>query len=74
MEKTLEIKVVPKAKKQKIVEENGKLKVYLKSPPEDGKANKELIEVLSKYLKVKKNKIEIIKGQFSRNKVVKIKA
>jgi len=74
LEKTLEIKVVPKAKKQKIVEENGKLKVYLKSPPEDGKANKELIEVLSKYLKVKKNKIEIIKGQFSRNKVVKIKA
>ena len=44
-EKIINIKVIPKAKKQKIVQEENRLKVYLKSPPEDGKANKELINL-----------------------------
>ena len=71
-EKLINIKVIPKAKKQKIVQEENRLKVYLKSPPEDGKANKELIKVLSEYFKTNKERIQIIKGKFSRNKVIKI--
>ncbi len=72
MEKFINVKVIPKAKRQKVVEEKGSLKIYLKSPPEDGKANKELIEVLSKYFKVSKRNIEIIRGEYSRNKIIKI--
>jgi len=49
------------------------LKIYVKSPPAGGKANKELIEVLSDFLKVKKKNIRIIKGEKSREKVIEVK-
>jgi len=39
-------------------------------PPEKGKANKAVIELLSKALKVPKSRIEIIKGETSRIKTV----
>jgi len=71
-EKIINIKVIPKAKKQKIIEEKNRLKVYLKSPPENGKANEELINVLSKYFETSKENIQIVKGKFSRNKIIKI--
>jgi uncharacterized protein (TIGR00251 family) len=48
------------------------IKVRLASPPVEGRANRELIEVLSRELKIKKRDIEIISGKTSRNKVVKI--
>jgi uncharacterized protein (TIGR00251 family) len=72
------IKVIPNAKKNEIVEdvvdmlEVRTIKIKVNQPPEDGKANKALIEILSKYLNVKKNQIQIIIGETSRNKVVKI--
>lgn len=47
------------------------LKVRLKSPPVEGRANKELIEVLSKGLGIPKKDIEIISGKTSRNKLVR---
>lgn len=47
-------------------------KVYVTAPPEDGKANKKVIEVLSEYFKVAKSQVRIIKGEISRNKIVEI--
>lgn len=47
------------------------LKVSVAAPPEDGKSNEELIKFLSKKLKIPKSKIEIIRGETSRLKVVK---
>jgi uncharacterized protein (TIGR00251 family) len=70
---TIKIKVEPRSSKSEIVGAYGDaLKVKLTSPPVEGKANKELIELLSKKLKVRKKDIEIISGQSSKNKVVKI--
>mgnify|MGYP001613583914 FL=1 len=48
------------------------LKVRLNAPPEEGKANKELIRLLSKHFKVPKNNIQIVIGMFGREKVVQI--
>ena len=45
-------------------------KVYLKSPPEDNKANIELLKLLKKHFKAQN--IKLIKGHTSRNKVVEI--
>ena len=70
---TIKIKVEPKSSKSEIVGPYGDaLKVKLTSPPVEGKANKELIDLLSKELKIKKKDIEIISGKSSKNKVVKI--
>ena len=66
------VKVIPNAKRNKLVEEPGRLKVYLTAPAVEGKANQALIEFLAEHFKVKKNSISIIRGLTSREKVVEI--
>lgn len=68
----INIRVVHKAKKNLVKEVKDGLKVYVTSPPEKGKANVAVIELLSKYLKVKKYDINILTGQHSRLKVIEI--
>ena len=48
------------------------LKIYLTAVPVDGKANKELIKLLSEKLGVSKSKISIIKGEKSKEKVIEV--
>ena len=75
----ISIKVIPNAKQNEISEDGFDdagariLKIRVKQPPEDGKANKAAIELLAKYLKVKKSAVSIISGESSRNKIVEIK-
>jgi len=69
--KVLKIKVKPNAKKQEIREEaDGSWVVHLKSPPVDGKANEELIQLLAKTFQLPKSCISIKSGAGSRNKRV----
>ena len=69
----ISIKVKPNSKQQKIVEEDdGSLTIRLKSPPVDGKANEELIKVLSKKFDVPKSYIHIKSGISSRQKLIEI--
>ena len=63
---------MPQARKIKVQSLPEGLKVYLNSPAAQGRANKELIEVLGQYYKVKKRNIVIIRGQKQKNKVVQI--
>lgn len=67
------VRVITNAKQNKIVEEAGRIKVYLTAPPVEGKANKALIELLAEYFKVKKKQIVIVRGEKSRDKVLKIR-
>ena len=70
---TFNVRVIPRSAKSEIVGEyNGDLKVRLTSPPVDGKANKELIKILAKELKVAKSNIEIISGKTSKSKRIQI--
>ncbi|MBD0262046.1 MAG: DUF167 domain-containing protein [Tolypothrix sp. Co-bin9] len=67
------IKVKPNSKQQKIQEQpDGSLTVHLKSPPVDGKANEELIKLLSEKFDVPKCHITIKSGLSSRQKLVQI--
>ncbi len=67
------VKVKPNSKKQAIIEEeDGSLTVHLKSPPVDGKANQELVELLAKKFAVPKSHITIRLGLSGRNKLVEI--
>ncbi len=52
------IKVVAGAKKNLIKKENDYLKVYVCQPAVEGKANKALLELLSEYFRVKKDKCQ----------------
>ena len=69
----LDIKVTPNSGKQKFtLDKSGKLKCFLKSPPEKGKANNELIKLIQKKLKLNKEDIQIMLGKTSRKKRIKI--
>ena len=68
-----DITVTPKSSKSEAVVDNcGNIKVYLNSPPVDGKANKECVEILSKKLKTAKSNISIEKGELGRHKRIAV--
>ena len=70
---TLEVRVQPRSSRTAIVGVEGEaVKIKLTAPPADGEANKQLIALLSKELKVPKGRIRIIRGETSRNKVIEI--
>lgn len=67
------VRVVPRASKSVIVGEyDGALKVRIASPPVDGAANAELVKLIAKVFGVAKGAVEIIGGQTSKNKRIKI--
>lgn len=67
------LKISPNASKNVIIKSEEGLKVKITAQPIDGKANKALIEYLSKQLKIPKSSIEILKGETSKEKTVLIK-
>jgi len=71
---TLEVRVVPRSSRNLVKEESGCLKVCLTRPAQDGEANAQLIELLAEYLKVKKYRIRITRGEKSRNKLISVDA
>ena len=69
----LSLRVEPRSSKSEIIGFHGeRLKIKIKAPPVDGKANKEVIAFLADKLNVKKADISIVSGKSSRYKVVKI--
>ena len=62
----------PGAKRFKIVLLDRCLEIFLESPPVRGKANRELINILSNIFGVSKKMIDIVSGEKSRDKLVKI--
>lgn len=71
---TLKIKVSPKMSKIEFrkVLEDGTLKLNIKSAPEKGKANKEIINFLSKGFCISKKNISILSGETSPLKLVRL--
>jgi uncharacterized protein (TIGR00251 family) len=66
------VKVLPRSSINQIVGFEGDiLKVKVKSAPVDGLANRDLIVLLSKCVKVAKDKVEIISGHRSRLKKIR---
>lgn len=69
----LTVKILPNASKNVIIRENDCIKLKITAQPVDGKANKALVEFLSKQFKVPKSYFEIIRGETSKEKVILIK-
>ena len=64
------IKISPNAKKNEIIKTKDETKVKITAQPIDGKANKSLIEFLSKNFKIPKTSIKILKGEISKEKTI----
>jgi len=68
----LEIRVQPKASRNKVVVDRDIIKVYVTTMPEDGKANKAVVGLLAKRLGIPKSAVEIVSGAKSRTKVIAV--
>ena len=67
------VRVIPRARRSGLAGTRGDaLLVRLQSPPVDGAANDELIEVLARALQVPKRAVAIVAGDRSRQKRVKV--
>lgn len=66
------VKVITRAKENKIKEDKDRLKVYLTVVPEKGKANELLIKLLAEYYDKAKSEIKIIRGEKNKNKLIEI--
>jgi len=70
---TTSVHVVPNAKIDKVVgEQGGAIKIKLRAPAVESKANAALINLLVERLKVPKLKIVLLRGHKSRDKLVRI--
>ena len=70
---TLMLRVVPRASKSEVIGMvEGHLKVKIAAPPVDGAANAELVKLLSRYFDVPKRNIELVSGETSRVKKVRV--
>jgi uncharacterized protein (TIGR00251 family) len=68
-----QVKVTPNSSKTKMKKwTDEQLEIALKSIPEKGKANDELIAFLSELIGIPKSRIEIIHGETSRTKRIKV--
>lgn len=71
---TLYLHIQPGAKQEEVVGiYNDRLKIRLKVPPIEGRANKALIKFLAKTFDVPASQIEVLQGIASRQKTVKIR-
>jgi len=70
---TLAIKLQPRAARTEIGELSGsELRIKVTAPPVDSAANEALVELLAKTLDCSRGQVQLIRGQTSRSKVVKV--
>ncbi len=69
----LEVRVVPKARKRSlVVAADGRLKAYVTCAPVGGKANRELLELVAAVLGVARSRVELVRGERSRDKLIRV--
>lgn len=69
----IKLKISPNASKNEIIKTDTEIKIKITAQPIENKANKALIEFLSKKFKIPKSNIEIIKGETSKEKTLLFK-
>ena len=71
---TVNLRILPNSAKNEIIKnDDGSVKVKITALPIDGKANKALVEFLSKTFKLPKTSIEIVRGETSKDKTILFK-
>ncbi len=69
----LRVKVKPSSKKELVRRLNkDTLEVKVSAPPEKGKANRRVLELIAEHFGIKKSSVRIVKGKTSREKLVEI--
>lgn len=78
IEQRIAVHVTPKASRTQVSglrfdqEGNPEIQVRVSAPPEGGKANKAVCEVVAKALGIAKGKVQVVRGDTSRHKMLAI--
>jgi uncharacterized protein (TIGR00251 family) len=69
----LSVKLQPRASTNEICEPIGdELKIKVTAPPVDSAANEALVELLAERFHCARNRVEIVRGQKARHKIVRL--
>lgn len=66
------VRVTPRASRNAVTLEDGRIRVTVTTVPEDGKANAAVVKLLAKALGVARSRLVLIRGATSRDKVFRI--
>ncbi|MDE2717448.1 MAG: DUF167 domain-containing protein [Chloroflexota bacterium] len=69
---TIEVRVQPKASRNRIVTKDGIIKIYVTAAPEKGRANSAVVEMIARRLEVPKRAVSIVSGENSRAKLLAV--
>ncbi len=70
---TISVKLQPRSSRNQVVGREGDIyRIKVTAPPVDGKANAALVKLLAKKLGIPPKKIDILSGQTSRLKTIRI--
>lgn len=67
------LRVTPRARRNALTREGDTLRAQVTAPPEDGRANAAVQELLSEALGIAKSRIVLIRGATSRDKVFRLR-
>ena len=67
-----EVRVTPKASRNKVEYSDGLFRVYVTTVPENGKATSDVVKLLAKALGVPKSTLILVRGETSRHKIFRI--
>jgi len=69
----VKVRAKPRSKKEGVKEiTKDYLEVRVNQPPEKGRANERIAELLAEYFKVPKSRVKLVKGETSKEKVFEI--
>ncbi|MFA5270321.1 MAG: DUF167 domain-containing protein [Patescibacteria group bacterium] len=68
----INVRVIPKAKQNRVEKTAEGFRVRVTAAPTDGKANEAVIKLLADHLGVAKSKLRVVRGVTSRDKVIEL--
>lgn len=68
----LDLKVTPRASRNRVVREGDLIRVWVTAAPADGEANAAVVKVLAKALALPPSAVTIVSGLTSRHKTVEV--
>lgn len=66
------VRVTPRASRNAVLVEDGAIRVYVTTVPEDGKATKAVVALLAKAMGVAKSRLVLLRGATARDKVFRL--
>lgn len=68
----IEVRVTPRASRNGVTLDEGRVRVAVTTVPEGGKANADVIKLLAKSLGIAKSRLTLLRGATGRDKVLRV--